>query len=147
MGIDGFSMGNLLPNTDMTAAQMAGEAEILAQKEAKLEVKTMDKSSKEGGVNRKKDDKDGNSQESFDEEEHEDNESQENDFTNKHLSVEDFEQSDVKDFSIRINDYTNEVELLNKKDKRVMETIDADNLMRVVAKLDHASGIFVNKKI
>lgn len=150
MGIDGFSMGNLGLNSDLTSAQMASQSEHLAKKETEFVIKDVTGLSKDGIVKRKKENSENQKQ--FDDgfkkkqEDAENDENAEQDELSL-LSETDFEGKDPREFSVRINPNTEMVELFNNKDKRIVETINAQDLMALVSKLNSASGILVNRKI
>ena len=55
MGLDGFSMGVLGLNTEMTSAQMANQAEQMAQKESQFKIKNINESAEKNGVKEKTD--------------------------------------------------------------------------------------------
>lgn len=142
MGIDGFSMGNLGLNNEMTSVQMATQAQQLAQKGNEFIIKDVKEMAKDGGVKRK--------------EEHDESEEQphsrfkkkkQNQEEKNYLAEKDFENKDPKEFLVRINPETELVELYNTKDEKVLETIPPKDLMELISKLDHASGILVNRKI
>lgn len=147
MGLDGFSMGNLGLNADMTSAQMMTQAEHIARKESEIIIKDVTQLAEDGGVKRKKEESEGQNQEFEDgfkkKDDSEENESEKGDSS----KIINFEERDPKEFSVRINSQTEEVELYSKKNDRVIETIQADELMHLVSKLDSASGILVNRKI
>ena len=63
------------------------------------------------------------------------------------LSEKDFEDKNPKEFSVRINNETQMVELLSNNDGRVLETMAPEGLMGIISKLDNASGILVNRRI
>lgn len=148
MGIDGFSMGNLGLNADLTAAQTAGQAQLEAQKEAEVKVKQLDSSNKEDGVKRKKDDEGSNSQSEYEENDSNDEPQEDDEHQEKsNLKDEDFKDANFKKFKIRVNQASDKIELVNKDNEKVIEEIKAKELMNVMSKLDYASGVFVNKKI
>ena len=150
MGLDGFSMGNLGLNADLTSAQMANQAEHIARKESEVKIKDVTELADDQGIKRKEKDAD-------------DSKNQFNDgFRKKRkdlpenakekavyaiLNETDLENKDPKDFSIRINSATDMVELFNNKNEKILETISAKDLMELMSKLNSASGILVNKKI
>ncbi len=147
MGLDGFSMGNLGLNADMTSAQMVNQAEQI-KKESEIKIKDVTETAEDSGVKRKEDDDESNNEDfsgSFKEKEGNSDES-ENENDNL-LNEKDFENTNPKEFSIRINSETELIELLRNEDKKVLETIKAEDLMKLISKLDNASGILVNRKI
>lgn len=146
MGLDGFSISVLGLNTDLTSAQMANQAEHLAQKGTEFKIKNVEEAVQDKGVTIK----DENSQQQEfndgfkkDEDETEENGSGSTSF----LSEKDFENKNPKDFSVRINPLTDMVELFSNKEERVLETISAKDLMGLISKLSNASGVLVNRKI
>lgn len=147
MGLDGFSMGTLGLNTDMTSAQMATQAEHIAKKEAEIKIKNVNELAEEGGIKRKEEQSEDKNQftDGFKGKKDDSNENEsENQST---LTEKDFEDRNPKEFSVRINPKTELVELFNNKDEKVLETITAEDLMYIVSKLDSASGVLVNRKI
>lgn len=143
MGIDGFSMGNLGLNTEMTSGQMAVQAQQLAQKGHEFIIKDVKGMEKDGGVKRKEegDESGGQPQGRFKKKKPEQEEEK------NYLPDKNFEDKDPKEFSVRLNPETELVELYNTKDEKVLETIPPKDLMELISRLDHASGILVNRKI
>lgn len=147
MGLDGFSMGNLGLNADMTSAQMANQAEQLAKKESQFKIKDVESSDEGQGIKRKEEqDEDKNEfQDGF--KNKEESEKQEDKFKSGGLTEKDLEDQDLKEFSVRVNQQTELVELFNNKNDKVFETISATELVQLVSKLDGVSGVLVNRKI
>lgn len=145
MGLDGFSMGNLGLNADLTSAQMANQAEQLARKESEIKIKDVTESAKDAGVKRK--DKDSEKEQfndGFKKNDEEEEEQEENKTSLTHI---DFEKTNPKEFSIRINPETDMVELYNTKEEKILETMSANDLMYLISKMDSASGVLLNRKI
>lgn len=144
MGLDGFSMGNLGLNTDMTSIQMASQVEHLAQKGNEFVIKDVSELAEDGGVKRKEEQSKQEQEfnDGFREKKNQDNEEEKSALREK-----DFENKDPREFSVRINPETELVELFNNKDSKVLETITPKDLMGLISKLDSASGILVNRKI
>lgn len=145
MGLEGFSMGNLGLNADITSAQMAVQSELLAQRDAEIKIKDVTEMAEDGGVRSKEEQSENDEQfnDGFNEKKEEENKDEvENTFSEK-----DFENSNPKEFSVRINQTTEMVELFNNKNNKVVETMDAKDLMGLMSKLDGAAGILVNRKI
>lgn len=141
MGLDGFSMGNLGLNAELTSIQMASQMEQLAQKGSEFKIKDVTESAEKDSIKQKEEDDAKNQfNDGF-------TENKNNEDENKNALVEDIETKDPKEFSVRINPETELIELFNSKDEQVLETISATDLMQVVSKLDGASGILVNRKI
>lgn len=157
MALDGFSMGNLgLPN-EITSAQMANQAEQLAQRDAEIKIKDVSEMAEKHGIKRKEDDSesnqffDGFKKKQDDEGEDEGIDDSIEEFTIESRAVNNLNEKDLernpKEFSIRINPETEMVELYSTKQDRVLETISPKDLMGLLSKLDGASGILVNRKI
>ncbi len=144
MGLDGFSMGNLGLNTDLTSAQMANQAEQLAKKGSEFKIKNVSELSKENGVKEKEERKQNKNQfnDGFKERKNDNNNEEQ-----RLLNEKSFENKNPKEFSVRINSETELIELFNTKDEKVLETISAQDLMELVSKMDNASGILVNRNI
>ena len=143
MGIDGLSMGNLGLHKEITSAQMANQAELLANEGLEFKVKDVNGIAKEKGVERKKDgssDGGGFFEENLNEEDDENN-------SKEKFDEKTFLTDDIKEFSVRINPKTEMVELFNTKEKKIIETISATDLMQLISRLDSASGIIVNRRI
>lgn len=150
MSLDGLSLGNLGINTDMTAAQMATHIEQVTQKESEIKIKDVDGLAEENAVRRKKQDEESKKdfEDGFFEKNDENSEDESEDSEKSSIFNEKFfENSDPKEFMIRINPYTQMVELFSNKEERVLETISPNDLMALISKLDSASGILVNRKI
>jgi len=144
MGLDGFSMGNLGLNTDLTSAQMANQAEQLAKKGSEFKIKNVSELSNENGVKEKEERKQNKNQfnDGFKERKNDNNNEEQ-----RLLNEKSFENKNPKEFSVRINSETELIELFNNKDEKVLETISAQDLMELVSKMDNASGILVNRNI
>lgn len=144
MGLDGFSMGNLGLNTDLSPAQVANQIESLAQKEFEVKIKDIAEPAQEQGIKGKE----GNSTNQnhnggFKKKKNSDELPQETELINEI----DFEANDPKDFSVRVNPETEMIELFSNIDDKILETISAKDLMSLIEKLNSASGILVNRKI
>lgn len=150
MGLDGFSMGNLGLNADMTSAQMATQVEHLAQKETKFKIKDVEEAVQDQGVKRKEEEEESDNQNQFNDgfkKKDDDNKEEEDNNTRSTLSDKDFGNKDPKEFAVRINPKTELVELFNNKEEKILETISPKDLMELISKLDSASGVLVNRKI
>ncbi len=148
MGLDGFSMGNLGLNADMTSAQMAAQAQQLAQKESEVRIKDVTESEKNEMIKRK--------EEEFEDKQHfsdgyrKKNEDEQEQDENGQLSIlneQVFATKDPKEFSVRINSESEMIELFSNKEGKILETISATDLMSLISKLNSASGILINRKI
>lgn len=153
MGLDGFSMGNLGLNATLTSAQMANQAEYLAQKDSEIIIKDVEKLEKEQAVKSKEEDEknqqfnDGFKKNEDEDESGQEDEANSDDNITPELIERDFASKDPKEFSVRLNQETDMIELINNKEDKVLETIKAQDLMNMVSKLNGASGILVNRKI
>lgn len=143
MGIDGFSIGNLGLNNEMTSVQMATQAEQLAQKGNEFIIKDVKEMAEDGGVKRK--------EENAESEEKNNNrfkkKKKQNEEEKNYLAEIELENKDPKEFSVRLNPETELVELYNTKEEKVLQTIPPKDLMELISKLDNASGILINRKI
>lgn len=150
MGVDGFSMGNLGINIDMTSAQMANQAERLAQKESEIIIKDVTEAAEEDAVKKKEDDEEseqnGFSGE-FKNNQNKDNQAEEEELPLSNLTEKDFANKDPREFSVKVNSQTDMIELFSNKEGRVLETISSSDLMELVSRLNNASGVLVNRKI
>lgn len=145
MGLDGFSIGNLGLNTNVTSAQLASQVEHLAMKESEIKIKDVTELAEDAGVKRKEKDADNNNQ--FHDGFKKASDDEQEDETPSNIDEKEIESKDPKDFSVRLNTDTGMVELYNNKEERILETISPKDLMHLVAKLNSASGILVNRKI
>jgi len=144
MGLDGFSMGILGINSDMTSAQMANQADQIARKELEFKVKDINELAEENGVKTKDEpSKENQFNDGFKKKKDENQEEE----TSSKITDKDFENSDPKEFSIRVNPNTDMVELFNNKEDTIVETINPKDLMGLISKLNNASGILVNRRI
>lgn len=147
MSIDGFAMSNLGLNKDLSsAAQLMTQTEFSIAKEAEVKVKDVTKAAEKQGIKSKKDDGSNGGSLAFSKDEAEEEEEQEGEFRSK-FNEKEFETRDPKEFSVRINSNNDMIELYNNTSKNIVETISANDLMKLISKLNSASGILVNKKI
>src|SRR5574344_2091058 len=121
MGLDGFSMGNLGLNTELTPTQLASQVEFSTQKEAEIKIRDPEQSAEDAAVKEKQEQEKQRKQK--------------------------FESKDVKEFSIKLNPQTETVEIYNRETGRTLETMNAKDLSHLVSKLDTASGVLINRKI
>lgn len=145
MGLDGFSIGNLGLNTNVTSAQLTSQVEHLALKESEIKIKDVTELADGTGVKRKEEDSENSNQfndgfKKNEEDEHEDS-------SPSSIDEKEIEGKDLKDISVRLNSETGLIELYNNKEERILETISPKDLMSLVSKLNSASGILVNRKI
>lgn len=148
MGLDGFSMGNLGLNTDLTPAQVANQVETLAQKEFEFKIKDVSQLAQDQGIKRKEGNSENhNFKDGFKKKKNTQEDANEDDLSAESANEIDFEAQDPKDFSVRVNPETEMIELFSNIDDKILETISAKDLMNLIAKLNSASGILVNRKI
>ena len=139
MGLDGLAMGNLGLNTDVTSAQMANQAEQIARKELEFKVKSVGELAEDNGVKMK--DKNSEQDTQFNDGFKKKHGSDESEDPQSSFNERDFEKKDPKEFSVRINQNTEMVELFSTADNKVIETINANDLMGLISRLNNASGI------
>lgn len=144
MGLDGFSMGNLGLNTDLTSAQMANQAEQIARKEMEFKVKNVNELAEDNGVKTRDESPE---QEQFNDGFKKKEEEEQPEEKQSSISERAFLEKDPKEFSIRINADTDLVELYSNTDDKIIETMNAKDLMGLISKLNNASGILVNRRI
>lgn len=144
MGLDGFSMGNLGLNADLTSAQMATQAEQIARKESEIKIKDVTESAEDEGVKRKEHEE---QEETFDDGFKKKKEEPEEEEERPTTKLIDFANANPKEYSIRFNPETDMVELFNNLEEKILETMSATDLMYLVSKIDSASGILINRKI
>lgn len=159
MGLDGFSISDLRIHKEVTSAQMSNDAERFASEGSDVQIKDVGSMAKDSEIKRKEDsdeeekdnrkEKKGEDFEDFFEESTEDTvkPTQFIDVEKEEDFVDPLEGKNINDYAVRINPKTEIIELYNKNDKKVLETITAEELMNLIVKLNSASGILVNKKI
>lgn len=153
MAIDGFSMGNLGLNAELTSAQMATQSEHIAKRESEIKIKIIDESDKEGEVKRKDEDSEKKNQfddgfkKKEDQEEESEEQSEDQYISRRSYVTEKDVENNPKEFSVRLNPQTDKIELFNNKNQKVLETINPEDLMFLISKLDSASGVLINRKI
>lgn len=143
--MDGFSINNIRLTKESTSAQMAAQAEQLSHKGLEFKIRDIGELARQKGIVRKEDEnkQDGNFNDGLQEREN----NEEEDAPKQSLNEKFFDQNDPKEFSVRINPNTEMIELFNNRDRKVVETISAADLMELISKLDSASGVLVNKRI
>jgi len=145
MSIDGFAMSNLGLNRDLTAAsQLMTQTEFSIAKEAEVKVKDVSNAASKQEIKDKEGDGSNGGSLAFSKNEEEESEDEE---IKSRFDEHEFENRDPKEFSVRINQSSDMIELYNNTTKNVVETISANDLMGLISKLNSASGILVNKKI
>ena len=148
MGLDGFTMSNIGLHRDLTSAQMASQADELANMDKDVKIEDITSLSTKKGIKRRDGDSDGaGGFVGFGFKGKNPNEEEEDDDETSNFDEKVFENSNPKEFSVRINSKTEMVELFNNKSKKIVETISAGDLMALISKMDSASGVLVNKKV
>lgn len=139
MGLDGFSMTNLGLHKELTSSQLATNAEVLAAKGTERSIKTVnDLSSKQRTRNKEFEEEDEIPVYYFEEDEKEDNQGE---------GKEKKQNSEPKKYTVKLNNKTQLIELVDLERNRVIETISPNDLIKLVSKLSSTSGILVNRKI
>ena len=155
MGLDGFSMSNLGLNRNLTSAQMANEADVIARQSLENQMADVDGIVKKEKVGKKDEDAAFNGMVPFigepkkddDEEAQEENPQQE-----ENQSEEDSSQSEVIDdedadnLHFRLN-AENKIEIWDNEKKQVIKTISPEEAANVLHNFAQAPGIFVNREI
>ena len=154
MGLDGFSMSNLGLNRNLTSAQMANEADVIARQSLENQMADVDGIGKKEKVGKKDEDAAFNGMVPFigepkkdDEEAQEENPQQE-----ENQSEEDSSQSEVIDdedadnLHFRLN-AENKIEIWDNEKKQVIKTISPEEAANVLHNFAQAPGIFVNREI
>ncbi len=152
MGIDGFSMSNLGLNRNLTSAQLAHEADMVAKQALDNQIADMDGIGKKEKAGRKDPDAAFNGTIPFipdatDEEDQdsEQNENQENteDTKNEDQSKPDEEGSQ---YHFRMNE-DGLIEIWNTKNNQLVKTISPEKAANAILGMTKTPGILVNKKI
>ena len=145
MGIDGFAMSNLGLNRDLSsAAQLMTQTEFSIAKEAAVKIKDVTSAAEQSGIKDKEGDGGNGGSLAFSKNEEED---EPEEVPKRKFNEHEFENRDPKEFSVRINQKSDMIELYNNTTKNIVETISAHDLMGLISKLNSASGILINKKI
>ncbi len=160
MSVDGFSIASLGLPKEVTSAQAAANAEHVAQTGNEKVVGKIDRAlNKKINNDEEKEHKnqyfeDGFKQSDDEEEKEEDkkDESEENstgDLIEPKNSV-GYRPPVIKDpenIVVRYNNKTEKVELFNKVTKKTVESIQTQEFVEMINKLDYNSGVLVNRKI
>ncbi len=159
MSVDGFSMSALGLPKDITSAQAAASVEQGVLSSGEKTVEKIDRAVNKRINNDEKEEKnknnffqDGYAEEDADEE---NEEKDEEGFLNKDAKIssknaQKYKSLLIKDpenVIIKVNKYTDRIELYNKITKKTLESINADDFLEMINKLDYNSGILVNKSI
>lgn len=167
MSVDGFSMSSLGLPKDITSAQMTASTEQAVLNAGEKVVGKIDRALNKKIDNNTDEEKEKNQffEDGFQEDDdEEDNEEQQEE--SKGSSIDPNETFDdgisrkkrnkrykapvIKDpenITIRFNNNLNNIELYNIVTNKTVETIDAEDFVNMVNKLDYNSGILVNKNI
>ena len=151
MGMDGISIANTGAVREKTSAENTSKVEQsvnsdptnFAQQvnETTNKQRVKEKEESEGGGKRRNNPNPNNANEEFQDGYVETPPEEPQDF-----NIEDFENPD-KDFYVKLNVKDDIIELYDKSNERLVETISGSELGELVQKLNMASGIFINKKV
>ena len=168
MSVDGFSMSSLGLPKDITSAQMAASTEQAVLNAGEKVVGKIDKVLNKRIDNNTDDEKEKNQffEDGFQkDEEDEDEENEENEENAQHQSFlntdEEFKDGiekkkrkykapvikDPENITIRFNNDLNNIELYNIVTNKTVESIQTEEFVSMVNKLDYNSGILLNKNI
>lgn len=167
MSVDGFSMSSLGLPKDITSAQVAASTEQAVLNTSEKVVGKIDRALNKKIDNNTDEEKEKNQffEDGFqDDDDEEDNEEQQEE--SKGSSIDPNETFDdgisrkkrfkrykapvIKDpenITIRFNNNLNNIELYNIVTNKTVETINTDDFVSMVNKLDYNSGILVNKNV
>ena len=142
MGLDGFSMANLGLHKEFTSAQLASNAEALAKRGTEHSIKNIDGMDQKQKIERKNsdDESEGFEFSYYDDEEEESTAEDEN--TDQQAS-----QRQQKKYNVKLNNDSQMIELIDTENNSIIETISPSDLIKLVSKLNSASGILINRKI
>ena len=167
MSVDGFSMSSLGLPKDITSAQMTASTEQAVLNAGEKVVGKIDRALNKKIDNNTDEEKEKNQffEDGFQEDDdEEDNEEQQEESKGSSIDPnETFEDGisrkkrnkrykapvikDPENITIRFNNNLNNIELYNIVTNKTVETIDAEDFVNMVNKLDYNSGILVNKNI
>lgn len=135
MSLDGLSFSNLGIFRPTAPSEVAHQAEQASQAEAEKLVKEVEKLEKN----------------QLDPDEEKDNQQEANLKKRKqqeHLDEEEIEgSSNLNQYSVKFNNQTNLVELVDKETGKVIETIQPEDLINLMAKSKDPSGILVDREV
>ncbi len=154
MGLDGFSMSNLGLNRNLTSAQMANEADVIARQSLENQMADVDGIGKKEKVGKKDEDAAFNGMVPFigepkkdDEEAQEENPQQEESQTEEDSSQSEvIDDEDADNLHFRLN-AENKIEIWDNEKKQVIKTISPEEAANVLHNFAQAPGIFVNREI
>ncbi len=139
MGLDGFSMKNISPHNELTSAQMANNAEALALKGTQRTIKDVEGlAEKQKAKNKEFEETDEAIYYLFEQDEDEENQQRKNGQN---------QNNGNKRFTVKLNNKTQLIELIDTEQNKVVETILPADLIKLVSRLNETSGILVNRKI
>ncbi len=159
MSVDGFSISALGLPKDITSAQAAASVEQGVLNSGEKSVEKIDRAVNKRINNDEKEEKnknnffqDGYAEEDADDEKEEKDEegSLNKDAKISSKNAQKYKSLLIKDpenVIIKVNKYTDRIELYNKITKKTLESINADDFLEMINKLDYNSGILVNKSI
>lgn len=152
MGIDGFSLANLGLNKNLTSAQLANEAEAMAQRALDNQIADMDGVSKKEKAGRKDKDAAFNArmalitEEEKKEEENKENEQPEEPVKEEKPKSENNDEDDVSKYHFRFTE-DNMIEVYDNEKQKVISKISAEDAAKILGNLSDSHGVIVNKKI
>ena len=158
MSVDGFSMSSIGLPKDITSAQAALTSEQSINAGGEKVVGKIDRALNKK-INNDEEKEDGKKNQYFNDgfKENED----ENDEDNENTSIDKDEKittqkakslnpsfiKDSENVLIKVNNKTNKIELYNKITNRIIESINANDFIEMINRLDYNSGILVNRSI
>ena len=141
MGLDGFTMKNISPHNELTSAQLANNAEALAQKGNQRIIKDVESlAEKQKTKNKEFEEDDESVYYIFNKDEESEDELSQNNKKQK-------KRDPNKKYTVKLNKKTQLIELIDIEQNKVIETILPNDLIKLVSKLNETSGILVNKKV
>ena len=158
MSVDGFSMSSLGLPKDITSAQAAVTSEQSINSGNEKIVGKIDRALNKKINNDEKEENQRNKY--FNDGFKEENEEDEEENNNEETSIDKDEKitgqkarnykttiKDPENVVIKINKKTDKIELYNSVTKKIIESINANDFIEMINKLDYNSGILVNKSI
>ncbi len=161
MSVDGFSMSSLGLPKDITSAQAAittengvltGNEKIVDKIDRALNKKINNDEKEEGKKNQyfsdgyAEDDEENEDDEEQKQEENSVNKDEKISYKNakkyKSLII-----NDPENIVIKVNNNSDKIEMYNKVTKKTIETINANDFLEMINKLDYNSGVILNKSI
>ncbi len=155
MSVDGFSMASIGMPKDITSAQAAlstehginiGNEKVVGKIDRALN-KKINNEEKEEKNRRNQDFKDGYDENEEDEEKKDIVDKDEKITGKKAKELKITAIKDPQNVVLYFNNKTEKVELYNKVTKKILESINVNDFVEMINKLDYNSGILVNKTI